>query len=125
LFSWWQSSDRQSAFLSKQNVFNMLSQWAPAGIMAVGMTFVILTGGFDLSVASGYSLCAVVAAYVGQSYPPSIAFGAAILVGLLFGLATVSWSQWSASIPSSPRLAAALSLTGWPCDDQERCLPRG
>ena len=75
------------AFLSKQNVFNMLSQWAPAGIMAVGMTFVILTGGFDLSVASGYSLCAVVAAYVGQSYPPSIAFGAAILVGLLFGLA--------------------------------------
>ena len=68
-------------------MFNMLSQWAPAGIMAVGMTFVILTGGFDLSVASGYSLCAVVAAYVGQSYPPSIAFAAAIAVGLLFGLA--------------------------------------
>ena len=40
------------AFLSQQNIFNMLSQWAPAGIMAVGMTFVILTGGFDLSVAS-------------------------------------------------------------------------
>ena len=75
------------AFLSGQNMFNMLSQWAPAGIMAVGMTFVILTGGFDLSVASGYSLCAVVAAYVGQSYPPSIAFAAAIVVGLLFGLA--------------------------------------
>jgi ribose transport system permease protein len=75
------------AFLSAQNIFNMLSQWAPAGIMAVGMTFVILTGGFDLSVASGYSLCAVVAAYVGQSYPPSIAFAAAIIVGLLFGLA--------------------------------------
>src|SRR5580693_6292742 len=75
------------AFISQQNVFNMASQWAPAGIMAVGMTFVILTGGFDLSVASGYSLCAVVAAYVGQSYPPSIAFAAAIVVGLLFGLA--------------------------------------
>ena len=75
------------AFLSGRNMFNMLSQWAPAGIMAVGMTFVILTGGFDLSVASGYSLCAVVAAYVGQSYPPSIAFAAAIAVGLLFGLA--------------------------------------
>ena len=75
------------AFLSQQNIFNMLSQWAPAGIMAVGMTFVILTGGFDLSIASGYSLCAVVAAYVGQTYPPSVAFAAAILVGLLFGLA--------------------------------------
>ena len=50
------------AFLSEGNIFNMLSQWAPAGIMAVGMTYVILTGGFDLSVASGYSLCAVTAA---------------------------------------------------------------
>jgi ribose transport system permease protein len=75
------------AFISQQNIFNMASQWAPAGIMAVGMTFVILTGGFDLSVASAYSLCAVVAAYVGQGHSPWIAFAAAIAVGLLFGLA--------------------------------------
>jgi ribose transport system permease protein len=75
------------AFISQQNVFNMASQWAPAGIMAVGMTFVILTGGFDLSVASAYSLCAVVAAYVGQTHAPSVAFAAAIVVGLVFGLA--------------------------------------
>lgn len=75
------------AFISQQNLFNMLSQWAPAGIMAAAMTFVILTGGFDLSIASGYSLCAVIAAYVGQSYPPGAAFAAAIAAGLLFGLA--------------------------------------
>jgi len=75
------------AFLSRHNVFNMLSEWAPAGIMAVGMTFVILTGGFDLSIASGYSLCAVVAAVVGQSHPPVVAFAAAIAAGLAFGLA--------------------------------------
>jgi ribose transport system permease protein len=75
------------AFLSIHNIFNMLSEWAPAGIMAVGMTFVILTGGFDLSIASGYSLCAVVAAYVGQTHTPLIAFAAAIAVGLGFGLA--------------------------------------
>jgi ribose transport system permease protein len=75
------------AFLSIHNIFNMLSEWAPAGIMAVGMTFVILTGGFDLSIASGYSLCAVVAAYVGQTHAPLIAFTAAIAVGLGFGLA--------------------------------------
>ncbi len=75
------------AFLSIYNIFNMLSEWAPAGIMAVGMTFVILTGGFDLSIASGYSLCAVVAAYVGQTYPALPAFAAAIAAGLAFGLA--------------------------------------
>lgn len=74
------------AFLSSQNIFNMSSQWAPAGIMAVGMTFVILTGGFDLSLASGYSLCAVIAAYVGQTHSPSVAFAAAIAAGLAFGL---------------------------------------
>src|SRR5260221_14471331 len=75
------------AFLSIHNIFNMLSEWAPAGIMAVGMTFVILTGGFDLSIASGYSLCAVVAAYVGQTHPPLLAFAAAIPPRLAFGLA--------------------------------------
>lgn len=74
------------AFLSLHNIFNILSQWAPAGIMAVGMTFVILTGGFDLSVASGYSLCAVIAAYVGQTQDPALSFLAAIAAGLLFGL---------------------------------------
>ncbi|MDB5881278.1 MAG: hypothetical protein JWP43_1156, partial [Ramlibacter sp.] len=74
------------AFLSSQNLFNMSSQWAPAGIMAVGMTFVILTGGFDLSLASGYSLCAVIAAYVGQTQSPPVAFAAAIAVGLAFGV---------------------------------------
>jgi ribose transport system permease protein len=73
-------------FLSLHNIFNMLSEWAPAGIMAVGMTFVILTGGFDLSIASGYSLAAVVAAAVGQSHSPTVSFIAAIAAGLVFGL---------------------------------------
>src|SRR5258708_14607451 len=60
-------------FLSVHNIFNMPSQWAPVGIMAVGMTFVILTGGFDLSLASGYSLCPGIAAWVGRTYDPWIA----------------------------------------------------
>lgn len=74
------------AFLSGNNVLNMLSQWAPAGIMAVGMTYVILTGGFDLSVASGYSLCAVTAAAVGQFVDPALAYLAAIGAGFAIGL---------------------------------------
>jgi ribose transport system permease protein len=73
------------SFLSDQNLFNLSSQWAPAGIMAIAQTFVILTGGFDLSIASGYSLCAVVAAGVGQHHNPGLAFLAAIGVGLLIG----------------------------------------
>ena len=75
------------AFVSKTNIFNMLGQWAPAGIMAVGMTYVVIVRGFDLSIASGFSLCAIVAALVGSlGYSPALAFLAAISAGLVIGL---------------------------------------
>ncbi len=73
-------------FLSSTNLLNMLSQWAPAGVLAVAQTYVILTGGFDLSIASGFALAAVVAAAIGQSQPPVIAFAVAITAGLALGL---------------------------------------
>jgi ribose transport system permease protein len=38
-------------FLTQNNLFNILDQSVVIGIVAVGMTFVILTGGIDLSVA--------------------------------------------------------------------------
>jgi ribose transport system permease protein len=74
-------------FLTETNIFNLFSQWAPAGIMAVAMTFVILTGGFDLSIANGFSLCAVTAAAVGRTEPVAVACLAALAVGLGIGLA--------------------------------------
>jgi ribose transport system permease protein len=73
-------------FATQTNVFNLFSQWAPAGIMAVAMTFVILAGGFDLSIANGFSLCAVTAAAVGRTEDPAVAFVAALAVGLAIGL---------------------------------------
>jgi ribose transport system permease protein len=73
-------------FATRTNVFNLFSQWAPAGIMAVAMTFVILAGGFDLSIANGFSLCAVTAAAVGRTEAPAVAFLAAGGVGLAIGL---------------------------------------
>jgi ribose transport system permease protein len=76
------------AFLSMANIANMLGQWAPAGIMAVTATYVIIVRGFDLSVASAFSCCAIVAAALGsEGYPPSIAFATAIAAGLGIGLA--------------------------------------
>jgi ribose transport system permease protein len=73
-------------FATQTNIFNLFSQWAPAGIMAAAMTFVILTGGFDLSIAAGFSLCAVTAAAVGRTEDPAVAFLAALAVGLAIGL---------------------------------------
>jgi ribose transport system permease protein len=73
-------------FATQTNIFNLFSQWAPAGILAVAMTFVILAGGFDLSIASGFSLCAVTAAAVGRTQDPAVAFLAALAVGFAIGL---------------------------------------
>jgi ribose transport system permease protein len=73
-------------FATRTNVFNLFSEWAPAGIMAVAMTFVILTGGFDLSIAAGFSLCAVTAAGLGRTEDQAVAFLAALGVGLAIGL---------------------------------------
>ncbi len=74
------------SFLSMANIFNMLGQWSPTGVMAVGMTFVIIAGGFDLSIASGFSLCAIVAAILGaHDLPLSVAMLAAVATGLVVG----------------------------------------
>ena len=74
------------SFLRLHNFFNILSQWTPVGIMAVGATYVILAGGFDLSAASGFALCAVVAAALAtKGWPPEIDFLAALVVGVAIG----------------------------------------
>lgn len=55
---------QNSNFLSERNIFNILTEVSIYGIMAVGMTFVILTAGIDLSVGSILAVCAMTAAYV-------------------------------------------------------------
>jgi ribose transport system permease protein len=74
------------AFLSPANINNMLSQWSPAGIMAIGMTLVILAGGFDLSISSGFAFCAVIAAIIGQQTSPILALLGSIAAGTVIGL---------------------------------------
>lgn len=81
-------SVQSPSFLTFSNFMNIMSQWAPTGVMAVGMTYVILVGGFDLSAASGFALCAVVAAALGRAgFSVELSFAVAIAVGLLIGAA--------------------------------------
>jgi inositol transport system permease protein len=56
----------QPAFLSATNIFNVLTQSSIFGIMALGMTFVIISKGIDLSVGSVLAFAGVVAASMGQ-----------------------------------------------------------
>ena len=51
-----------SGFLSSGNMISLLRESAISGIIAVGMTFVIITGGIDLSVGSNLALTAMLCA---------------------------------------------------------------
>jgi len=87
-------------FFSSLNLFNVLRQVSIYGILGVGMTFVIITGGIDLSVGSLAALAGLVAAVVakggadGRFVLPFVSSGlswpfaalAAIVVGGVGGL---------------------------------------
>jgi ribose/xylose/arabinose/galactoside ABC-type transport system permease subunit len=84
-------------FLSVPNLVNVALSIAITGILAVGMTAVILTGGIDLSVGSVAALAGVVAALVATAdVAGSVALAslAALGVGLAVGIfngAMVAW----------------------------------
>ena len=75
------------AFLSFGNFADLLSQWAPAGLIAIGMTYVVIAGGFDLSLAATFSFCSVIAAAAARENPPAFALALAIVAGAAVGFA--------------------------------------
>jgi ribose/xylose/arabinose/galactoside ABC-type transport system permease subunit len=90
----------EPAFIKPINIFNVLRQVSIYGLLAIGMTFVILTAGIDLSIGSLLALAGLVAAAVekggtglltgaaageGGGYGLPAAVAAAVAVGLLGG----------------------------------------
>lgn len=73
-------------FLTRSNIFNMLDQSVVIGIVAVGMTFVILTGGIDLSVGSVAGLTGILLGLSLQHMPIVPAIAAAVAAGAGIGL---------------------------------------
>ncbi|MEO7521084.1 MAG: ribose ABC transporter permease, partial [Gemmatimonas sp.] len=73
-------------FLTGANLLNVIEQSAIIGVIAVGMTFVILTGGIDLSVGSLVALTGVVFGLAAQAGAPMLlAAFLAIVVGATCG----------------------------------------
>ena len=73
-------------FLTQNNIFNILDQSVVIGIVAVGMTFVILTGGIDLSVGSVAGLTGIVLGLALRDLPIPLAIAAAVAAGAFIGL---------------------------------------
>lgn len=77
-------------FRKPENVTRLLNQWSFKGIVAVGMTLVILVGGIDLSVGSMVALLGGLAIYsmnaaVGGGADPAMGIALAACVALLGG----------------------------------------
>lgn len=86
-------------FRTAGNFFNVALQTSVLAIVAMGMTYAMLTGGIDLSVGSVIALSSAFSAglaaqaatltpgtYAGQGLPPQVAIIGGILVGGLIGL---------------------------------------
>lgn len=73
-------------FLSIGNLTNILRQMGPLSIAAIGMTFVIISGYFDLSIVGIISLVSVVTVgFIQQGLPEIIALLMGIILGILCG----------------------------------------
>lgn len=79
------ASLKPNAFLSGENLFNILRQVSVVGIAAVGMSFVMLTGGIDLSVGATIGMVGVVTAWL---ISPTKGVGLGLAVGITGGLLT-------------------------------------
>ncbi len=79
------------AFLQVNNLLNLMRQLIINGFIALGMTFVILTGGIDLSVGSTLALTSAIFAGLLQGGMPTIlailiALGLGLILGLVNGI---------------------------------------
>jgi ribose transport system permease protein len=77
-------------FLTLRNLLNVLDQVTVIGVMAIGMTLVILIGGIDLSVGSVLALSGMVMGYLGNDagWPFGLAILAALVVSAFCGAAS-------------------------------------
>lgn len=73
-------------FISPTNLFNLLRQVSTNALIAFGMTFVIITGGIDLSVGSTLALTsALMAGLIAGGFDPMLAMFFSLILGTMLG----------------------------------------
>jgi len=97
-------------FLTVTNLMNVLRQVSINGILAVGMTFIILTAGIDLSIGSLMAVAAVIATSIVSHDPGAV--GLALLAGVAASgfLGGVSGTM-SAKLNVAPFVATLAMMT--------------
>lgn len=95
-------------FLTANNLLNILDQVTILGILALGMTFVIVTGGIDLSVGAVLALSMMVLGWTSHNagWPLPLSILAAVVVGGVCGLA----SGLGVTVAKLPPFIATLAM---------------
>lgn len=104
---------QSDAFLTERNIMNVLRQMSGIGVMSIGMLFVILTRGIDLSVGSIAALGSVAVAIVVQDYPLPVAIAIVVGLGALCGLASgilIAFFQLPAFVITLAMMTAARGI---------------
>jgi len=111
-------------FLSIRNLLNVLDQITVIGIMALGMTAVIVIGGIDLSVGSVLALSMMVMGWLANVHgvPMPIAMAAALAVGASCGAVSgllVTWANLPPFIATLAMMSVARGLANLVTDGQQ------
>lgn len=107
----------KSNFLSGENIRNVLRIASINGLLAVGMTFVVLTGGIDLSVGAIMGCAGMFSAYFAQNslgYPWYIGVLVGLGIGLVIGLFNgicISYLKVPAFVGTLGSMSIAKGLT--------------
>ena len=98
-------------FLTPNNLTNIATQSSFPLIVAIGMTFVILTGGIDLSVGSVFALGGVLGA-MGSQWGVAGAFLVPIIAGAIIGAIQGGLVAYAGMAPFIVTLAGLLAVRG-------------
>lgn len=100
-------------FVSPANLLNLLRQVSINAVIAFGMTFVILTGGIDLSVGSILALSgAVTASMLASGFAAPLALLAGLVLGAIFGLLNGILIAYGKAAPFIATLATMTIFRG-------------
>jgi len=113
------------SFLHPNNLLNILLQQASIGVVAVGMTFVILTGGIDLSVGGTVALVSVIMAGAAPR-SPAIALVVGVMVGFAVGLTNgllVTVGAISPFIATLAMMAVTKGCALWYSNGEQTVMP--
>ncbi|OCK59885.1 ABC transporter permease [Bradyrhizobium sp. LMTR 3] len=81
IFTWF-----SAGFIAPGNLLNIVRQASIAGFVALGMSFVILARGIDLSVGSTVALSSVLLTGLSSTLPPIVGIHVALLAGIAVGI---------------------------------------